>query len=145
MSFNLDETMAKLSPDSPLKTRLEVLTLASIIEKEAGSNLEKPMIAAVFLNRLRKNMKLQADPTTIYALTEGKVKLGRSLTRKDLLQELPYNTYYIKGLPPGPICCPSKGSLEAVANPAKINSLYFVVDGKGGIIFLIILLIIISM
>nr|WP_253307567.1 endolytic transglycosylase MltG [Rickettsia endosymbiont of Ceutorhynchus assimilis] len=132
MSFNLDETMAKLSPDSPLKTRLEVLTLASIIEKEAGSNLEKPMIAAVFLNRLRKNMKLQADPTTIYALTEGKVKLGRSLTRKDLLQELPYNTYYIKGLPPGPICCPSKGSLEAVVNPAKITSLYFVVDGKGG-------------
>jgi UPF0755 protein len=132
MSFNLDQVMLKLSPTSPLKTRLEVLTLASIIEKEAGSNLEKPMIAAVFLNRLQKNMKLQADPTTIYAITEGKLKLGRVLTRKDLLLKLPYNTYYIQGLPPGPICCPSKESLEAVVNPAKINSLYFVANGIGG-------------
>lgn len=132
MSTKLDKVMLNLSPDSPLKTRLEVLTLASIVEKEAGSDAEKPIIAAVFINRLKKNMKLQADPTTIYALTEGKFKLARSLTRKDLLQELPYNTYYIKGLPPGPISCPSLKSLEAVVKPAKTEALFFVVDGKGG-------------
>ncbi len=132
MSANLDKVMQNLAPDSPLKTRLEVLTLASIIEKEAGSNAEKPIIAAVFINRLKKNMKLQADSTTIYALTEGKFKLARALTKKDLLQELPYNTYYIKGLPPGPISCPSLKSLEAVVKSAKTDALFFVVDGKGG-------------
>ncbi|HJD55803.1 MAG TPA: endolytic transglycosylase MltG [Rickettsia endosymbiont of Pyrocoelia pectoralis] len=132
MSANLDKVMTQLSPGSPLKTRLEVLTLASIVEKEAGTNAEKPIIAAVFINRLKKNMKLQADPTTIYALTEGKFKLARPLTKKDLLQELAYNTYYIKGLPPGPICCPSLKSLEAVVKPAKTDALFFVVDGKGG-------------
>ncbi|ABV79365.1 aminodeoxychorismate lyase [Rickettsia bellii] len=132
MSNNLDKVMINLSPDSPLKTRLDILTLASIVEKEAGSDAEKPIIAAVFLNRLKKNMKLQADPTTIYALTEGKFKLARALTKKDLLQELPYNTYYIKGLPPGPISCPSLKSLEAVVKPAKTDALFFVVDGKGG-------------
>ncbi|WP_041405579.1 endolytic transglycosylase MltG [Rickettsia prowazekii] len=132
MSTNLDEVMKYLSPDSPLKTRIDVLTLASIIEKEAGSNEEKPIIAAVFINRLKKNMKLQADPTTIYALTEGKFKLARALTKKDLLQKLPYNTYYIQGLPPGPISCPSLKSLEAVVKPAKTDALFFVVDGKGG-------------
>lgn len=132
MSANLDKIMLNLSPDSPLKTRLEVLTLASIIEKEAGSNAEKPIIAAVFINRLKKNMKLQADPTTIYALTEGKFKLARALTKKDLLQELPYNTYHIKGLPPGAISCPSLKSLEAVIKPAKTDALFFVVNGKGG-------------
>lgn len=132
MSNNLDKVMINLSPDSPLKTRLDILTLASIVEKEAGSDAEKPIIAAVFLNRLKKNMKLQADPTTIYALTEGKFKLARALTKKDLLQELPYNTYYIKRLPPGPISCPSLKSLEAVVKPAKTDALFFVVDGKGG-------------
>ncbi|KJV92080.1 endolytic transglycosylase MltG [Rickettsia bellii] len=132
MSNNLDKVMINLSPDSPLKTRLDILTLASIVEKEAGSDAEKPIIAAVFLNRLKKNMKLQADPTTIYALTEGKFKLARALTKKDLLQELPYNTYYIKGLPPRPISCPSLKSLEAVVKPAKTDALFFVVDGKGG-------------
>ncbi len=132
MSNNLDKVMMNLSPDSPLKTRLDILTLASIIEKEAGSDAEKPIIAAVFLNRLKKNMKLQADPTTIYALTEGKFKRARPLTRKDLLQELPYNTYYTKGLPPGPISCPSLKSLEAVVKPTKTDALFFVGDGKGG-------------
>lgn len=82
MSNNLDKVMINLSPDSPLKTRLDILTLASIVEKEAGSDAEKPIIAAVFLNRLKKNMKLQADPTTIYALTEGKFKLARALLKK---------------------------------------------------------------
>lgn len=132
MSLALDKVMPKLSPDSPVKTRLEVLTLASIIEKEAGNNAEKPIVASVFLNRLRKNMKLQADPTTSYAITEGKRPLGRSLTRKDLKTPSPYNTYYAKGLPPGPISCPGKASLRAVVAPAKTDYLYFVVNGKGG-------------
>lgn len=132
MSVALDEVMAKLSPDSILKTRLEVLTLASIIEKEAALDEERGLIAAVFLNRLKKGMKLQADPTTIYAVTEGKFKLGRPLTKRDLALASSYNTYYVKGLPPTPIACPSKKSLEAVVLPKSTKALYFVVDGKGG-------------
>jgi UPF0755 protein len=132
MSVQLDKAMENLSPNSPLKTRLDVLILASIIEKEASLDAEKPLIAAVFINRLNKRMKLQADPTTIYAITLGKEKWGRSLTRKDLMIESPYNTYYITGLPMGAISCPGKKSIESVVNPAKIDSLYFVVDGKGG-------------
>ena len=132
MSAALDIVMTKLPTQSPLETRLEVLTLASIIEKEAQLDEEKPIIAAVFLNRLKKGIKLQADPTSIYAITEGKFKLGRPLTKKDLLTQSPYNTYYIKNLPPGPIACPGLKSLEAVVNPAKTNAIYFVVNGRGG-------------
>jgi UPF0755 protein len=132
MSNALDEVMTKLSEDSPLKTRKDVLILASIIEKEAGNDQERPKIAAVFINRLNKGMKLQADPTSAYAITEGKHKLGRRLKRKDLKIESPYNTYHIYGLPVGPISCPGRASLEAAVNPAKTNALYFVVNGKGG-------------
>jgi UPF0755 protein len=132
MSAALDKVMLKLPPDSPLKTRLEVLTLASIIEKESGSDKEKPIIASVFLNRLRKGMKLQADPTTMYAVTKGKFKLNRLLTKKDLMMESPYNTYFVARLPLGPIACPGEKSLNAIANPADTDALYFVVDGNGG-------------
>lgn len=132
MSLALDEVMAKLPKESPLKTRMDVLTLASIIEKEAGNDRERPKIAAVFINRLKKGMKLQADPTTIYAITEGKYKLERSLKRSDMQIASPYNTYHAYGLPPGPISCPGRASLEAAVTPAKTNALYFVVDGKGG-------------
>ncbi|WP_410521197.1 endolytic transglycosylase MltG [Candidatus Tisiphia endosymbiont of Ditula angustiorana] len=132
MSLQLDKVMAKLSPNSPLKTRLDVLILASIVEKEASLDAEKPLIAAVFLNRLTKHMKLQADPTTIYAITLGKDKLARRLTKKDLAIQSPYNTYYVFNLPPGAISCPGVKSLEAVVNPATIDSLYFVVNIKGG-------------
>jgi UPF0755 protein len=132
MSLALDEAMLQLKPDSPIKTRMEVLTLASIVEKEAGLDVEKPMIAAVFLNRLKKNMKLQADPTTIYAITEGKFKFNRKITKIDLALESPYNTYYVQGLPQGPISCPGVKSLMAVVSPAKINAIFFVVNGKGG-------------
>lgn len=132
MSASLDILMPKLSSSSPIKTRKELLILASIIEKEAGSNEEKPTIAAVFINRLKKKMKLQADPTTSYAITQGKYILPRSLTKKDLAIESEYNTYYVPALPSGAISCPGTKSLEAVVFPAEVDYLYFVVDGNGG-------------
>lgn len=132
MSLEIDKAMQKLSPDSPLKTRLDVLILASIVEKETNLDAEKPLVASVFLNRLKKQMKLQADPTTIYALTRGEGKLGRLLTRRDLTLQSPYNTYYVASLPVGAISCPGKKSIEAVVNPAKTDFLYFVVNVDGG-------------
>ncbi|WP_341753296.1 MULTISPECIES: endolytic transglycosylase MltG [unclassified Candidatus Tisiphia] len=132
MSLQLDKIMEKLSPDSPLKTRLDVLILASIVEKEASLNSDNPLIAAVFLNRLKKHMKLQSDVTTIYAITLGKDKLTRPLTKKDFAMQSPYNTYYIANLPVGAISCPGIKSLESVVNPAKIDSLYFVGNGARG-------------
>ena len=132
MSLALDEVMQKLSDSSPLKSRKDVLILASIIEKEASQDSERAKIAAVFINRLKKHMKLQACPTAAYALTEGKYKLNRPLTKTDLKTNSPYNTYYSFGLPPGAISCPGKKSLYAVANPAQTNALYFVVNGNGG-------------
>jgi UPF0755 protein len=131
MASALDELMPQLAEDSPLKSRLEVLTLASIVEKEALFDDEKPRIAGVFINRLKKNMKLQADPTTIYAITNGKEKLGRNLTKKDLKIHSEYNTYHVYGLPPAPIACPGLKSIEAVIRPVKSSELYFVVDGLG--------------
>lgn len=132
MSKTLDAIIPLLKEDSPLKTRLDVLILASIIEKEAGNDKERPKIAGVFINRLKKGMKLQADPTSAYAITEGKHKLNRPLTRKDLQITSPYNTYYIQGLPIGPISCPGRKSLIATVQPEKTDAFYFVIDGKGG-------------
>ncbi|WP_425363218.1 endolytic transglycosylase MltG [Candidatus Tisiphia endosymbiont of Hybos culiciformis] len=132
MSLQLDKAMEKLSPNSLLKTRLDVLILASIVEKEATLDVEKPSIAAVFLNRLKKHMKLQSDATTIYAITVGKDRLTKPLTKKDFAIQSPYNTYYVASLPAGAISCPGVKSLEAVVNPAKIDSLYFVGNGTGG-------------
>ena len=135
MSDAIDEAMEQLSPDSPIKNRKELLILASIIEKEAGNDAERSMIAGVFINRLNKGMKLQADPTVAYAITLGEYKLSRSLSKKDLDIESPYSTYHVQGLPKGPICCPGKKSIMAVAKPAKTQALYFVVDGTGGHVF----------
>lgn len=132
MSSALDSVMKKLPPESPLKTRRDVLILASIVEKEAGHDAERGKVAAVFINRLKRGMKLQADPTTIYAITLGKYKLKRHLTTKDLKTPSEYNTYHSYGLPPGPISCPGLASLESVVSPDKTNALYFVADGKGG-------------
>ncbi len=135
MSRTLDEIMLRIPENSPLKTRKEILIMASIIEKEAGCDDERTKIAAVFLNRLKKGMKLQADPTTIYAITNGKYRLKRLLTRKDLKIKSPYNTYHVYGLPMGAISCPGRASLEAVISPAKTDALYFVANGKGSHIF----------
>lgn len=132
MSQTLDEIMEKLPDNSLLKTRKDVLILASIVEKEAGNKEELGIIAAVFLNRLKIGMRLQADPTTIYAITNGKYKLMRSLTKEDLKIESLYNTYYVSGLPVGAISCPGKAALESVINPDKTNALYFVANGGNG-------------
>lgn len=128
----LDELWLARSPALPLDSKEAVVTLASIVEKETAKAEERPVIASVFLNRLRKNMRLQSDPTIIYGIVGGKGKLGRSLTRTDIRTPTPYNTYTIKGLPPGPIANPGRAALEAVLNPQDTEYLYFVADGSGG-------------
>lgn len=121
--------------DLPIKNQREFVTLASIVEKETGKADERPRVAAVFVNRLRKNMRLQSDPTIIYGIVGGQGTLGRSITRSDIDAETPYNTYRINGLPPGPIANPGRAALEAVAQPSATGDLYFVADGTGGHIF----------
>ena len=114
------------SIDDVIKTPHELVTLASLVEKETGLDAERPQVASVFLNRMRKHMKLQTDPSVIYGLTLGKGKLDRGLTTADLKSKTPYNTYQIDGLPPGPIANPGEDALNAVAHPAGTNYLYFV-------------------
>jgi len=118
--------------DSLIETPELALNLASIVEKETGLPSERRRVAAVFLNRLEIGMPLQADPTVIYAITEGRGELDRDLTRKDLKIQSPFNTYVVKGLPPCPIACPGRASIEAVLSPADTDDLYFVADGTGG-------------
>jgi UPF0755 protein len=126
----LSELWAKRQPNLPLKTPEEAMVLASIVEKETGLATERPKVAAVFINRLRRGMRLQSDPTVSYGLAPG--GLSRSLTRADLEQPTPFNTYVIDGLPPAPICNPGRASLTATLNPADTSDLYFVADGSGG-------------
>lgn len=136
MEDALDQAWAqRAGNDGPLKDKRELLILASIVEKETGEGVERPMVAGVFLNRLKKNMRLETDPTVIYGLTEGKGALGRRLLRSDLEKPHPYNTYKILGLPPGPIANPGKASLLATIKPAQHNYIYFVADGSGGHVF----------
>lgn len=107
------------------------MTLASIIEKESGVVSEQPIISSVFHNRLKKNMRLQSDPTVIYGIQN----FNGNLTKKDLQTRTPYNTYTESGLPPGPICNPGKTALEAALAPAKTPYLYFVATGEGAHVF----------
>jgi UPF0755 protein len=123
------------SSDVQLRSPYELVTLASIVEKETGKADERPHVASVFLNRLRKRMRLQSDPTIVYGIMGGRGSLGRPLTRADVERASPYNTYAILGLPPGPIANPGRAALEAVANPSETNDLYFVADGTGGHVF----------
>jgi UPF0755 protein len=119
-------------PDSPLKTPEQLVTLASIVEKETGRPEERSRVAAVFINRLKQRMRLQSDPTIIYGLVGGKGSLGRPIMRSEIEQPTPYNTYVIDGLPPGPIANPGRAALEATANPARTKEIFFVADGTGG-------------
>ena len=128
----VQEVWDRRMPDLPLKTLQQLVTLASIVEKETGRADERTRVAAVFVNRLKQRMKLQSDPTIIYGLVGGKGTLGRPILRSEIEQPTPYNTYVIDGLPPGPIANPGRAALEAVANPARTKELYFVADGTGG-------------
>ncbi len=132
MQKALDEAWEGRDSGLPYKDKNQLLTMASIIEKETGVADERPLVASVFVNRLRKGMKLQTDPTVIYALTEGQMELGRTLKKKDLAIDSPYNTYKYYGLPPAPICNPGRDALMAAAHPAQSNFLYFVATGDGG-------------
>jgi UPF0755 protein len=131
----VEEIWEHRSPDLPLKTPEQLVTLASLVEKETGKSDERSRVAAVFVNRLKQNMRLQSDPTIIYGLVGGKGTLGRPINKGEITQPTPYNTYVINGLPPGPITNPGRASLEAAANPARTRELYFVADGTGGHVF----------
>ena len=119
-------------PDLPIKTPEELLTLASIIEKETGVAEERRQVASVFVNRLNQGMRLQTDPTVIYGITKGEGVLGRGLRRSELRAETPWNTYVISGLPPTPIANPGRASLMAAAQPDQSPYIFFVADGTGG-------------
>jgi len=130
------EIWARRSSDLPIGTPEEFVTLASIVEKETGKADERPLVAAVFINRLRQNIRLQSDPTIIYGLFGGAGNPpDRPIFRSDIDKPTPYNTYLIDGLPPGPIANPGRAALEAVANPSRTDDLYFVADGTGGHVF----------
>ncbi len=135
MQRTLDELWKNRSKSVTLKSPREAMIMASIVEKETSKDAERAHIASVFYNRLAKNMKIQSDPTVIFALTNGRGDLGRSLTYQDLRTESPYNTYVITGLPQGPISNPGYATLKAVLNPDQTEDLYFVADGKGGHVF----------
>ncbi|MGO8713787.1 MAG: endolytic transglycosylase MltG [Rhizomicrobium sp.] len=130
----LDAHWKARAPNLPLRSPDEALILASIVEKETALPAERRHIAAVFVNRLKRGMKLQSDPTIIYGLTRG-YPLGRGIRQSELDRATPYNTYAIDGLPPTPICNPGKDSIAAVLAPDGSNDLYFVADGTGGHVF----------
>ncbi len=136
MQARQEEILAKAwvqrSPEVPLRSPEELLTLASIVEKETGVAEERPRVASVFENRLKKGMRLQTDPTVIYGITKGEATLGRGLKASELAADTPYNTYVRLGLPPGPIANPGEAAIEAAANPEKTDYVFFVADGTGG-------------
>jgi len=132
MQQSLAQLWAERDPELPLHNPQQALILASIVEKETGIAVERAKIAGVFVNRLRKGMKLQTDPTVIYGLGAA---FDGNLRRRDLERDTPWNTYTRTGLPPTPIALPSKAALQAVLHPDKTTALYFVADGRGGHVF----------
>ncbi len=135
MTDAVNAAWASHDADLPVTSPADMLTLASIVEKETGVASERPRVAGVFVNRLKAKMPLQSDPTVTYGITLGKAPLGRLLTTADLQKATPYNTYTIAALPPGPICNPGRAALRAAAQPEKNNYLYFVADGTSGHVF----------
>lgn len=122
----------KRQPGLPFETVEQALVMASIVEKETGRSDERDRVAAVFINRLRKGMPLQSDPTILYGLYGGAVQWGKPILRSEIDSKTPHNTYQVRGLPPTPICNPGRSAIEATLNPAKTADLYFVADGQGG-------------
>ena len=131
----IDKAWAARAPDLPVSSKEELVTLASIVEKETGIGSERPHVASVFVNRLKRGMPLQSDPTIIYGINQGRGSLGRGLRRSEIDAPTPYNTYTIPGLPPGPIANPGEAALMATAQPLQTDDLYFVADGTGGHVF----------
>ena len=133
-----DKLLADLWPKRkaglPIRTPEEAIILASIVEKETGQTSERPRVAAVFVNRLNKGMRLESDPTIIYGLTKGR-PLGRGIRCSELDRPNPYSTYQIDGLPPTPIANPGEASIAAVLDPPDTDELFFVADGTGGHVF----------
>ncbi|NOX81596.1 MAG: endolytic transglycosylase MltG [Alphaproteobacteria bacterium] len=130
----IDEIWDGRAMELPFSTPAEAIILASIVEKETGIAAERTRIAAVFVNRLKRNMRLESDPTIIYGLTKGE-PLGRGLRQSELRGRTPYNTYVIRGLPPTPIGNPGRAAIEAVLHPAETDEIFFVADGTGGHVF----------
>jgi UPF0755 protein len=133
----IDSLWSTRQKNLPFKSIDEAIILASIVEKETAHNSERDIIAGVFINRLRMNMRLQTDPTIIYGISGGEPLYNskgerRTLYRSEINKKTPWNTYQIDGLPPTPICNPGEASIRAVLNPAKTNFLFFVADGTGG-------------
>jgi UPF0755 protein len=126
------ELWAGRAANLPFTTPLQAVTLASIVERETGLAEERPRVAAVFVNRLRRGMKLQSDPTVVFAASGGAATMDRPISRADLDRDHPYNTYRIPGLPPGPIASPGREALRAVLHPPATEELFFVADGTGG-------------
>jgi UPF0755 protein len=136
MKKTLKDLWSKRKAGLPFSSPFEALTLASIVEREALLKREMPMVAGVYLNRLKKGMRLQADPTAIYGITKGTGILKAPVSGKDMRHDNLFNTYRINGLPPTPIAAPSQAALEAVlVNPAETKAIFFVADGKGGHVF----------
>ena len=132
LDMTLAEAWADRAPDLPYKTPGDALILASIIELETADSEDRREVAGVFVNRLRRGMRLQSDPTVLYGVDVGE---GREIRRSDLKRKTDWNTYVIKGLPKTPICNPSQESIDAALRPAETKNLYFVSDGKGGLRF----------
>jgi UPF0755 protein len=132
MDKELTAAWSARAPNLPLTSPRDLLIVASIVERETAKPEERAHVAAVYLNRLRMGMKLQADPTVAYGVSGGSGVLDHKLNRVDLDQDDPYNTYKRFGLPPGPICSPGVASLRAVSRPMNTEDLYFVADGSGG-------------
>ena len=127
----LDEIWDDRAPDLPFETKREAIILASVVEKETGIGMERDKVAGVFVNRLRRGMRLQSDPTIIYGITGGD-PLGRRIRQSEIDRVTDWNTYQIAGLPRTPICNPGEAAIRAVLNPAETDALFFVADGTGG-------------